>query len=258
MMGSLFQITAADAETFLLIISRVGGIIFIAPVFESRAIPVQVKVGLSAALALFLFPSIEFRFESPSTLALFAAMITEIVIGVIIGLGAKIIFSAIEMAGHIIGFQMGLGVVSVIDPLTQGRSSLLAQFQNLVGMLLFFSLNLHHIFLRAVAHSYSAIPLTGVEIGGPVLKLLMNITADMFVMAIKIGAPVIAVNLFVSVGLGIIARTVPQINVFIVGFPLKIGIGLLALGLSLPYWGAALQHMFATISPNIDALIKAM
>lgn len=258
MTGSMIQISTADAETFLLILSRIGGIIFIAPVFESRTIPVQVKVGLSAALALLVFPTISYRFEGNSTLALFVSMAIELAIGVVIGLGARILFSAVELAGYIVGSQMGLGVVSIIDPFSQARSSLVPQFKNLVAMLLFFSLNMHHIFLRAVAHSYAAIPIGGAEIGGPVIKLLMNLTAEMFVIAIKIGAPVIAVNLFVSVGLGVIARTVPQINVFIVGFPLKIGIGLLAVGVSLPYWASAIQQMFYTMGPHIDALLKAM
>jgi flagellar biosynthetic protein FliR len=176
----------------------------------------------------------------------------------IIGLGARIIFSAVELAGHVIGFQMGLGVVGVIDPFSQSQSSLLAQFQNILAMMLFFVFNIHHIFLAAVANSYQLVPISGFTLSGPLLKILMSMAANMFVLCIKIGAPIMAVNLFVSVGLGIVARTVPQINVFIVGFPLKIGVGLLTLGISLPFLGTAIRTAFTSIGPHVDALLRAM
>jgi flagellar biosynthesis protein FliR len=254
----VFTVPIVDAETFLIILARIAGIIFTAPVFDSRNIPIQVKAGLSAALALVLFPTINARFESDSVWVLGGSLLGEAAIGMILGLGARIIFSAVELAGQVIGFQMGLGIVGVIDPINQNRSSLLAQFQNILAMMLFFSLNIHHIFLAAVAKSYQLVPISGFTLSGPLVKILMSMAAGMFVLSLKIGAPIMAVNLFVSVGLGVVARTVPQINVFIVGFPLKIGVGLVAFGMSLPFVGATIRAAFVTIGPHIDALLRAM
>lgn len=255
---NVFTVSLADAQTFMIILARIAGILFTAPVFDSRNIPIQVKAGLSAALAIVLFPSIDARFVSNSVWVLGGSLLGEAVVGMIIGLGARIIFSAVELAGQVIGFQMGLGIVGVIDPFSQAQSSLLAQFQNILAMMLFFVLNIHHIFLAAVAKSYQLVPISGFTLSGPLLKILMSMAANMFVLSMKIGAPIMAVNLFVSVGLGIVARTVPQINVFIVGFPLKIGVGLLTLGISLPFLGAAIRTAFTSIGPHVDALLRAM
>jgi len=255
---NLFQISISDAETFLLILTRVGGILFTAPVFESRNIPVPVKVGLAAALAFIFFPQVGFRFEQKSVAVLAGAMAGELAIGMIIGLAARLIFAAVEMAGQVVGFQMGLGIVSVFDPFTQTQTSLVAQFKNLIAMLLFFSFNAHHLFLGAMAKSYQLVPVAGLNFSSPLSHLMISLAGGMFVLALQIGAPVLAINLFVSVGLGVVARTVPQINVLIMSFPLTIGVGLLALGMAVPFVAEVLKKSFTLMGLQLDALLRAM
>ena len=254
----MFEISLGEVQTFFLICARIAGIVFTAPVFDSRNIPTSVKAGVTLALAVAMFPLIDFRFANPSLLKLFVSVLGEAAVGMVIGIGTRILFSAVELAGQLVGFQMGLGIVSVIDPLTQARLSVVAEFKYLIAMLLFFSLDIHHVFLRAIAGSYKMIPIAGMVISSTLVEYMMKITVEMFVLALKIGAPIIAVNLFVSVGLGIVARTVPQINVFIVGFPLKIGVGLITVGLSMPYWIMVLKSAFASIGSRIDILLRAM
>jgi flagellar biosynthetic protein FliR len=253
-----FQISISDAETFMLILTRVGGILFTAPVFESSNIPVPVKIGLSAALALIFFPQVGFRFEQESVAVLGGAMAGEMAIGMIIGLAARLIFAAVDMAGQVVGFQMGLGIVSVFDPFTQSQTSLVSQFKNLIAMLLFFSFNAHHLFLLAMAKSYQLVPVAGLSFSSSLSQLMISLSGGMFVLALQIGAPVLAINLFVNVGLGVVARTVPQINVLIVSFPLTIGVGLLALGMALPFVAEVLKKSFTLMGPQLDALLRAM
>ncbi len=254
----MFTVSIADAQTYLLILARIAGIIFSAPIFESRAIPTQVKIGFSAVFAFLMFPLIGYRFNGTTVPLLGVAMMMEAAIGLVLGLGSRIIFSAVEVAGQLVGSEMGLSIVSLIDPVSQTRSSVIAQFQNMIAMLLFFTLDMHHLFLQAVAASYQLVPIGGFTISEPLLVLFTKLTMEMFVLSLKIGAPVMAIDLFVSVGLGVVARTVPQMNVFMVGFPLKIGVGLLALGLSAPFWSALFRQTFITMGTYMSALLKAM
>jgi flagellar biosynthetic protein FliR len=255
---NLFQISISDWETFLLILTRVGGILFAAPVFESRNIPAVVKIGLATALAMIFFPQVTFHYEQKSVIALAGIMLSELAIGLLIGLAARIMFAAVELAGQVIGFQMGLGIVSVFDPFTQDRTSLVAQFKNLIAMLLFFTFNAHHLFLNAVAKSYEFVPLAGMNISQPLVQLMINVVSGMFVLALQIGAPILAINMFVSVGLGIVARTVPQINVLIVSFPLTIGVGLFALGVSMPFVAEVLKNAFNSMGREIETLLHVI
>jgi flagellar biosynthetic protein FliR len=127
-----------------------------------------------------------------------------------------------------------------------------------VGYLIFLSINAHHIILNAIASSFQLIPPLGFEFSAELVNIYMNIVRDVFVISVKIAAPLIATLLFTSVALGMIARTVPQMNVFIVGFPLQIGLGLLMIGLTLPLFGMVINNIAGLIEQNIFALLKAM
>lgn len=153
---------------------------------------------------------------------------------------------------------MGMSLANVMDPASSDQVPLLAQFNNLVALLIFMSINAHYWFIKALTQSYRLVPPLKVHFGGSLMEQLVQLAGNMFVIAVQVGAPVIAAMLLTSVAFGLVARTVPQMNVFIVAMPLKIGVGLLFMGFSLPYFSAFLKTIFSGLGQNILVVLKAM
>ncbi|MBN1547783.1 MAG: flagellar type III secretion system protein FliR [Syntrophaceae bacterium] len=245
---------------FSLVLVRVGALLGTMPLFGDMIVPVRVKAGLALVITLLLFPTVSTSVPtvSPDFLPLLFRMVSEALIGAALGFAARLIFAAAQLAGELIGFQIGFSVANVIDPVSSMHVSLIGQVQYLFAVLIFLATNSHHIFFAAIADSFQIIPLFTFHISGDFMNLITNLSRDMFVLAVKLCIPVVAVVLFTNVGLGIVARTVPQINVFIVGFPLQISVGLIFLGLSLPLCGSLLQHAYGDLGRSIYALLRLM
>ncbi len=229
------------------------------PIFKSKSIPVLFKVGLAMAASIILFPLLDLKvFPVLTNLGNFAVgAIGEILLGITIGMAVNLIFVGLQMAGQISGYQMGLALARVMDPSAGQQIPVLAQFYQLFAFLIFLTINAHHWFLIALADSFQLVPPFGFKISGSLIEQLIHIAGNMFVIAIKVGAPVIAALLLTSVAFGLIARTVPQMNVLFVAMPLKIIIGLLFIGFSLPYLSSFLKTVFSKLGNTIFMLMKA-
>ena len=151
-----------------------------------------------------------------------------------------------------------ISIVNVIDPITSDQVTIIAQVKNIVATLIFLSVNAHHWFIQAIVSSFGVVPPMTFNFSPLLTQSILEQTNRMFIIALKIGAPLIAALLFTSVALGLIARTVPQVNIFIVGFPLKIAVGLIGLGLSLPIFSFFLRGIFTGIWADISLLLKVM
>lgn len=254
------NISLPQLQLFFLVFLRVGAILMSMPVFDSKSIPLFFKVALAFSTSIVLFPMLEL--EPLPVLNNFFAMgirvAGEILIGLVIGFSVKLIFAGIQLAGQLAGYQMGMALANVMDPSSSQQVPLLAQFTNLFGLLIFIAINAHHWFIRALVHSFQLVPPLKVNFSGSLMQHLIKMSGNMFVIGIQVGAPVIASLLIASVAFGLIARTVPQMNVFIVAMPLKIGIGLLFLGFSLPYFSTFLEKIFGGLGQNIIFVLKAM
>lgn len=230
------------------------------PVFRSESIPILFKLGLAFAVSMALYSILQLEpvpvFNHLIPFAI--GVIGELMIGISIGLSMRLIFAGIQIAGQLAGYQMGLAIANVMDPSTSQQLPILSQFNQLFAMLLLLVTNAHHIFLRALAESYRLVPPFGFHFSNSLMQQIVDLGGKMFVIAVQVGAPIMAALLLVSVAFGLIARTVPQMNVFIVAMPLKIGVGLLFLGFSLPYLSTYLNSLFRGLSKNIFILLKAM
>ena len=199
------------------------------PIFTSKSIPLLFNFGLALAASIILFPLLDLKafpvLTSLGSLAIGA--IGEILIGITIGMTVNLIFIGLQIAGQISGYQMGLAIAQVMDPAEGQQVPLLAQLYQLFAFLMFLTLNAHHWFLMALAESFQLVPPFGFKISGSLIEQLLQVAGNMFVIAIKVGAPVIAALLLTSIAFGLIARTVPQMNVLFVAMPLKIMIGLI-------------------------------
>jgi flagellar biosynthesis protein FliR len=254
-------ITPDLAEAFILVLIRISAIIMMSPAFGDATVPATVKWGLSILISLLLFPTVKGGIPTMGDFGLLTLVVGiagELLIGIIIGFSARLIFAGIQLAGEMLGFQMGFSVASVIDPTSSVQVSVIAEFQYLLSILLFLTVNAHHLFISAIADSYRAIPPLSIYLSGPLLQAFVSLSKDLFVIAVKISAPVTAVLFFTNVAMGLVARTVPQMNVFMVSFPLQIGIGLLFIGLTASVFAEAVQHLFSGLSGQIEMLMRLM
>jgi flagellar biosynthetic protein FliR len=239
------------------IMIRVSAILFTLPFLDARNVPVMLKAGLVLAVSWMLMPQLNVTppVLPSSPVAFGIGIASEVGIGLIIGLSVQLLFVGIQLAGQMAGFQMGFAIANVVDPVSSLQIPMLSQFLYLFSMVLFLSLDLHHHFLKALMEAFERIPLWGATFNGNLFELVMKLAADSFVVAVKIGAPVMAAMLLTSVALGLIARTVPQMQIFVVAMPLKIALGLAFLGLSIPFCVSFLQRAFVTLGQTVQRMI---
>jgi flagellar biosynthesis protein FliR len=245
-------------ETYLMIFIRTGAIIFSVPLFGSKDFPTIAKVGMTLCIAWIIYPSVNLPSE-PSTikvLQLLPSIGAEILIGIVIGFTARMFFEGIQLGGQLIGFQMGFGIVNVFDPISGANFSIIAQFQNLLAILLFLSMNMHHWFFKAIAMSFNKIPLFYTNMPYTLLEWVIGLSSNIFLIAVKVGAPIIATLLFTSAGLGLIAKAVPQVNVLMVGFPMKIAAGLFAIGISMNMFALVVKKTFSHYGEYVFTILK--
>jgi len=245
---------------FLLILVRTAALILTLPFFSSQNLPPMVKAGFSLAMAVFLLPVVKLETAALPTEAMGFALLVgaEAMLGAIIGLAVRLIFTSVQIMGQLIGFQMGFAVANVFDPVSGGQVSVLAQFAFLTAMLTLFAVNGHYWFIKALADSFSLVPVGGMQLSQSLFQQLIAIAGEMFAMAVRLGAPVIAALLVTSVVMGILAKTVPQMNILMVGFPIKITVGLLFFGFTLVVIIPMLARVFHNLGPTLAGLLKAM
>ena len=199
---------------FFLGFVRIATILCTVPIFGFNAVPNTVKAGLAFLISLILFPVIEAgEFKIPVDLWPFILMVLkEVLVGLIIGIATAFLFIGIQMAGELVGLDMGFGIVNVLDPLSGEQVSIMGQFQYVLALLLFLSIDGHHFFLQAIKATYDVIPINGAVFAGGISGKLVQMSSKIFIIAIKIGGPALAALFVTSFVMGIIARTVPQIH----------------------------------------------
>ena len=201
-----------------------------ASLFSYRAIPATQRIIFGALLAWMMVYTIEIP-ELAIDGTYILLVIKEAMIGLFIGIIAYIIMAAIQIAGGFIDFQMGFAIANIIDPQTGAQSPLFGQFFNSLAMLLLLALNGHHLLLDGIFYSYQFLPID--QVGRHLVKNVCRICREdictTFAIAFQMSIPIVATLFLVDLALGITARTVPQLNIFVVGFPIKIGVSFLVL-----------------------------
>jgi len=245
--------------TFILIFIRVASMLFAMPLFEAKVIANKFKIGLAFFISLILVHVISFNIPNINNAwSLLVGIVHEFMIGFIIGLIAKLIFTAIEIAGEIIGFQMGFGIINVIDPQTSSHVPVVGQFQSILATLIFLSINAHYYFIAAIAQSFKIISPMQPILSNALLIDFIKFSSSIFTLAIKIGAPVLLTLLITNIAMNILSKTIPQMNILIVGFPLTIAGGLLMLGISLPFFAYIMQRIFTGLEGDIINILTIM
>ena len=255
-----FGVSLLQLQMFFLVFLRTGAFLMALPLVNAPSVPVFFRIGLTFVTSLLLFPVLNLGplpfLADAFSLAVAAA--GEILLGVLAGMSIRLVFEGVQLAGQLMGYQMGLAIAEVIDPATEDQVALLSQFISLMATLIFLIINGHHGFIRTLVESYALVPPLGFHVNGPVLEGLARLTAEMFIIGLKAGAPVVVALMLGTVAFGLVARTVPQMNIFVVSMPLTIGVGLIFLGLSLPHMGAYIGDLLGGVPRHAVDLLRAV
>jgi flagellar biosynthetic protein FliR len=245
---------------FMLILLRVGALVITLPFFGSANIPTMSKAGFCLVLSLLLYPLAGAAAgHYPTDLWGFVPLISgEIMIGAILGFTVRLFLASVQIMGQLAGFQMGFSVANVLDPMSGTQVSVLAQFCYLMALLVMFSVGGHLVFFEALADSFRLLPVGGFTLRKALFEQLMSLTAQMFVLALRMGLPVIGALLFTQTAMGILAKTVPQMNILMVGFPITITVGLVFMSATLAVMLPVLSRLFGGLGPLLNNLLRAM
>ncbi len=247
-------------QAFLICLARVAGFLSAIPILFSNQAPMLIKVAFTMVTALVLFPIMApFIPHTPfHATSFFVLVVNETLVGLILGLMARLIFTAVEFGGTIIGYQMGFAAANIFDPQNQKQTSLISEFQNVFAIFLFLSLNAHHIFIRAAARSYALLPPGKLDLSHAAVPYLFKLSSEMFALSLQFSAPVLAVLLLSGLILGILSRAFPQLNVFLLSFPLNIGISFIVIGLTLNIVATLLRREFDSLPERIFTLLHLL
>ena len=226
-------------------LSRILGMITAAPLFGNGSFPISGKVLLGVMLAMIIGPAIPSGpAADPLSLAGLLILLQELLIGLAMGFSMRIVFAAVEMAGEVSSLTMGLGFASVFDPQTKGRSSAVSQFLALVATMVFLAVNAHLALLSALAESFVSLPISSTPISVAAPYQMARWGAIIFSAGLQLSLPIVAALLITNIALGILTRAAPQLNIFGIGFPISLGVGLLLISQTLPYLNMPMQNLF--------------
>ena len=227
-------ITMAQLEYFLLILIRMSALFILSPIFGRRNLPAVFKIGFAVFLTIIFINTVkvpEINFMA-NIYTYFLYILKELMVGLVIGYVTYVIMSALYLAGQMIDMQVGFGMVNVIDPMTNIQVPLTSNFYYMYTILIFLSLDGHFMIIRALFESFKVIPVEKLSVNTSVVLEITSIMRDMFSIGFRIAAPIIAAIFVTDVVLGVLSRTMPEMNVFMLGMPIKIVIGLLVIAVT--------------------------
>ena len=255
---NLFGLTAGQFETFLLVLVRVSVILLMIPIFQSAQVNRMVRFGLGLAVSFVVWHTVP---PLPAALdlgGLTAAVVSQAFVGFVFGFVAFLVFVGIQFAGEVMDLQVGFSIVNVINPLTSQNVSILGEFQLALGSLIYLISDAHHLLFQGLSGSFNLVPLPFVSLTPSLETDIMGFFSQAFFMVFQIAAPVGIALFLTNVGLALMARVAPQLNVFAVGFPLQIMIGLVMIIISLPLLEVVLPQVFSETPRELDSVLRAM
>ncbi|MCX7772503.1 MAG: flagellar biosynthetic protein FliR [Clostridia bacterium] len=212
---------------FLLVLVRISGMFFLSPIFGRRNIPAYFKAGFCFVFTIITANTVPVPdLSTYNTLASYAVLIgKELVVGLMLGFISYMLFSSIYIAGQLIDMRIGFGMVSVFDPITNVQIPITADFYVIFATLFMLVTDSHHLLIKAVVDSYTVLPLGHMHFSGDLLKQVVVLFGNVFAIGFKIAAPITVAILITDLALGIISKSMPQLNVFMLGMPVKVILG---------------------------------
>lgn len=241
---------------------RVGGVVFGLPVLGDQPVPVPARVILSAAITAsiaHMIPSAPVLPAGADALILGAVVIKELLLGISIGYLARVTFDGMLMAASMVGYQMGFGTASLFVQDAGQQMDTFTSFHRVIMMTIFLMLNLHHLFIDAIMTTFTVLPLGKLSLSlAPLAQNVLDASSMIFKVALQLGAPVLIALMFTQAALGLVARAVPQLNVFVISFPLSFAIGLVVYVATLPFFPEWMRDHYMGAKDSFDIAIRSM
>jgi flagellar biosynthetic protein FliR len=257
------DIVLQHVNVFALVFVRMSSFFFLTPFFGSRNIPIRFKMGIAFMLALLMTPAVAASegaaaYVNADLADLFIIIIKEMMIGITLGLVSAMLFAAVQVGGMFIDMQIGYAMANIFDPINGTTSPLTGQFKFVLTMLLFMGFDGHHGLLTALLQSYQFFPLGGFVLSENLFGVIVQTMSLMFLLGLKVAIPIVAALFLTDVGLAILSRAVPQMNVFVVGMSVKLVVGGVMLVVALPALVFLLRELFKTMFSQLDTLLRVM
>jgi flagellar biosynthetic protein FliR len=251
--------TIADFELFLLILVRMSGFIYTAPIFSLKNVPVRVKAGFSIFISIILFYTIPLSAaEYTGIIGLAILIVKEAIAGALMGLFSNISYHILAFAGQIMDMEIGFSMINQLDPVTRINTTITANLYGYLITLFMIITNLHHYFLKAVVDSYQVIGIGEAVFPPNMYRLMLRFIVDYFIIAMRIVLPIFAAILIVNTVLGILAKVAPQMNMFVIGMQLKVFVGLIVFYLIIGLTPSVADYIFNEMMDLLRAIIDVM
>ncbi|MBD5558518.1 MAG: flagellar biosynthetic protein FliR [Desulfovibrio sp.] len=256
----IFSYDPTAVLSFLLTIMRVSIVMFMLPIFSTNNIPVSVKAAVTMVFTVAVWPHLSLSGslmpEHPFDLAIMA--LGEVFMGLVLGMAVNFLFMGIQSGGELLGFQMGFTMINFADPITGNQTGATAFFLWMVSLLTFLALDGHLYMIKGFAQSFAIVPPGALFIGENLLWEVLELSSQVFVLALQIAAPVMVALFLVEVALGLVARTSPQIHIMEFGFPIKIGVGFFFVGLLLVVMANKIEEFITGMDGLFANLLRGM
>lgn len=256
----LTDVLVTDFITGVLIFLRIVALVFVAPVFNSQFIPKFIKILLSLTITYIVFftvPKVQLDIGN-SILPLALYGIKEIITGMIMGYMLNFVFWGLSFAGFLLSREIGLMMANMFDPNSQANDNILGSLFVFLGIIIFFIIRGPEYVISSLAFSFQAIPIGVFSFNESVFRLIIRLSASVFVLGLKIASPLIVAFFLVHVASGIISRISPTFQVFFVLLPLKLGLGIFLIILMLPIFAYAIRDILSAYQNNLFEILKAM
>ena len=251
------HLQTTQIAAFLAVVLRLSTVVFMFPPLSNTRVPSRIKSAVVLALAAMIYPLLIDRLPPldmhPGTL-LWSA-VTEVLLGLVLSFALVVVLAAFDLTGQMVSYMTGLAFAQVVDPQTGGQTTIFNDLLQMMAILLLFQLNLHHLLLKTVVESFITLPVGSFTLQSATVGRLVLVAGQLFIVAVKLAAPVMVVLLLTQVGFGVIAKFAPRINILITSFPLTIGVGLFFLMLSVPLWGDMTKQLFIQAFALIQSLV---
>ncbi len=257
-MLDLFGLTGAQFETFLLVFLRVTSMLYIFPVFSAPQIPTMVRLGLGTIISFLLYRIVPVVHLSNGVYDLAIAAASQVVLGMIVGFVASLVFTGIQFAGELIDLQIGFAIANVINPQTQQNITIVGEFQLAIATLVFLATDSHHFLIQGIAGSFSLVPLPYITLDPSLAGNVTLFFTQAFLIVFRIAAPVVAALFLTNVALAFMARVAPQMNVFVIGLPIQVGVGLVMMAISIPLMATVGPELFQTVAQQMDTVMRSL
>lgn len=255
----VYNFSPADLFSFLLTLMRISLVVFLLPLFGADNLPATVKGAVCLVLSAALWPHLSFPGSAmpAAPIQIILLLLSEMVLGLTLGMIVRFTFMGIQSGGELLAAQMGFSMATIADPSSGIQQTVLSQLMYMVTILTFLVLGGHLLLFRSLADSFALIPPGGLVLRPFFVQEVLNLSAGMFIIALKIAAPLLAALFLMELALALMARAAPQMNLLIIGFPLKIGVGLFFMGIVFTLIAHHMRVFITDLIPLFYNLLRA-